>query len=453
VAVNELGDYFSGNPAIPSTFPLERRDLERIASLGCSSVRLIVSWSRLEPQPGVYDRQYLEQIKQAVGWAKANGIYVILDMHQDAWGKYIASPPDQKCRWPLLPNIGWDGAPEWATFTDDRNRCMLVHRELSMAVMNSWQAFWENRDGLQDHLADTWAGLAAEFKNEPAVAGYDLLNEPGWGFNPVKDVNQYKPAFYRRCTGAIRKAEAGGLHKIIFFEPLSIWAAIPHEAPKPFTQDPDIIYAPHIYLGSISIDMFLFHREMIPLRKGFEWADGEAKTFGTTFWNGEWMPGPGDHAYRYAALEDEYQTGSARWQWKSSCGDPHAMSGYWPDQTKSPEGSVHSVVVVRCGDASQPEGIEEGINPIDAVVLARPYPRAFPSPATFQSDPKARALEMSGKALTGTAPLLVWVPGKGKPKVETENVRDISLEQVDGGWLLHGLPGPGAWKLFAQGGD
>ena len=211
VAVNELGDYFQANPKVNPTFPLERRDFEEIAALGSSSVRLIISWSRLEPSPGVHDQAYLNQIKQAVAWAKANGIYVVLDMHQDAWGKYIETPVDKKCPWPLLSNIGWDGAPEWATITDNRGRCMLVHRELSMAVMNSWQSFWHDRDGIQQHLIDTWAWVAAEFKNDPAVAGYDLLNEPGWGYNIAGDILRYKPAFYRRATEAIRKAESGGM--------------------------------------------------------------------------------------------------------------------------------------------------------------------------------------------------------------------------------------------------
>ena len=452
LAVDGLGDYFQANPKIAPTFQVEEKDFQTMASLGINSVRLVVSWSLLEPSPGFHDQAYLDKIKQAVEWAKANGIYVILDMHQDAWGKYIETPVDKKCPWPLLPNIGWDGAPEWATITDNRGRCMLVHRELSMSVMNSWQSFWHDRDGIQQHLIDTWAWLANEFKNDPAVIGYDLLNEPGWGFNIKADIHKNKPAFYSRVTQDIRKAESGGLNKIIFFEPMSIWSAVPRETPEPFTTDINIIYAPHIYLGSISADMFIFHREVIPLRKGFEWADQESKKYGTTFWNGEWMPGPKDHAYRYAVLEDAYQTGSARWQWGRSCGDPHMLSGFWPDRNKMAMGKTDDIMVVKCGDSLQPEGVEQGISPIDAIILARPYPRAFPSPAIFHSDPKANIFQISGNAPKGNIPLLIWVPGKIKPRIQSENVSEISFEQVEGGWLVHGLPGPGLWNLLATGG-
>src|SRR5438045_7068872 len=41
---------------------------------------------------GVFDTAYVDRIRQAVGWARAHGIYVVLDMHQDAWGKYVATP-------------------------------------------------------------------------------------------------------------------------------------------------------------------------------------------------------------------------------------------------------------------------------------------------------------------------------------------------------------------------
>jgi len=451
VAVNQLGDYFQANAEVPATVPLLRGDFEEIAALGCNSVRLVVHWSRLEPKRGFRDPAYLAQIEEAVSWARESGLYVILDMHQDAWGKYIASDPGEACPWPLVPNIGWDGAPEWATFIDSKTRCKLIQREFSPAAFNAWQSFWEDREGIQQSLVETWAWLAAAFKDESAVAGYDLLNEPNWGNNAASVVLKQKPAFYQRATESIRAAESGGLRKIIFFEPLAIWSALPGEKPVRFTDDPDIVYSPHIYLGSISIDVYLFHRELIPLRSGFNLARREAEKFKTTFWNGEWMPGPGDHGFRYAALEDEFQVGSARWIWKTGCGDPHIMSGSWPDRTRKFEGKTHSVVIMRCGDPARPEGVPEGLNPLDAVILSRPYPRAFPAPATFTSDPRTRTLQMSGTAVDGNVPLTVWVPGPGEPTIESMGLTEIVLRRVPGGWLLHAMPGPGSWRLFAAG--
>jgi endoglycosylceramidase len=447
VAVNQLGDYFEGVPEVPATVPLTRRDFEGIAALGLNSVRLIVHWSRLEPAAGIHDEEYLAQIREAVGWARDNNIYVILDMHQDAWGKYIASPADKNCPWPSSPNIGWDGAPEWATLTDGKSPCRLAQREIAPAVMQAWKSFWQNRDGTQDRLIETWAWLAEAFKDEPAVAGYDLLNEPNWGFNPASAVHKYKPEFYRRARAAIRRAEDPGRPKIIFFEPLAIWSALPGEAAVPFTDDPNIVYAPHIYLGAISADVVLFHRELIPIRKGFELARREAERFGTTFWNGEWMPGPGDHAWRYAAIEDEYQTGSARWLWKSACGDPHRLSGVWPDQTARFEGETRAVMIMSCADPDHPEGVELGLNPIDAEVLTRPYPRAFPAPAVFTSNPRTREFAITGAAERGGVPLAVWFPGEREPTVASEGIAGLNIEPVPGGFLVTGVPDAGAWSL------
>src|SRR5438045_1821185 len=90
---NQLGDYYQADPAIPSTVPLAEADFTQMAGLGFDAVRLIVHWSLLEPEPGVIDDAYLAQIHEAVSWAATHGIYVVLDMHQDAWGKYIATPP------------------------------------------------------------------------------------------------------------------------------------------------------------------------------------------------------------------------------------------------------------------------------------------------------------------------------------------------------------------------
>src|SRR6478672_9692666 len=55
VNVNQLGDYWQQNASLPSTIPLTAADFAGIHSLGMNVVRLIVHWSKLEPQRGVYD--------------------------------------------------------------------------------------------------------------------------------------------------------------------------------------------------------------------------------------------------------------------------------------------------------------------------------------------------------------------------------------------------------------
>ena len=92
VNVNQLGEYFQADPNLPPTVPLTKDDFHDIARLGFNSVRLIVSWSRLEPSPGAYNTAYVDQIRQAVRWAAAYDLYVVLDMHQDAYGIAVDTP-------------------------------------------------------------------------------------------------------------------------------------------------------------------------------------------------------------------------------------------------------------------------------------------------------------------------------------------------------------------------
>ena len=451
VNVNQLGDYFQGSPTTPATMPFSRDDVDRIAALGLNSIRLLVHWSLLEPEPGFRDPAYLARIAEAVGWARDAGLYVVLDMHQDAWGKYINTARDESCQAPLSHNIGWDGAPEWATLTDGLPRCRLSLREASAAAAQAWESFWVDRDAIQTHLVETWAWLAGAFKDDPTVAGYDLLNEPNPGFTLAVTDATFIGEFHRRALDAIRVAERGGIPKIVFFEPVATWSATGVGIPRPFTTDAQIVYAPHIYLGSISADKAVTGEEVVPLRAGFEQAQREAAAYGTTFWVGEWGPfsdeaGDGDYAARYAALEDEFQVGSAFWQWKQACGDPHGVQ--WPEGRIPSESG--NLVRVRCGDPSAPAGVELGLVERNARVLSRPYLRRFPGTATFTSDPAATALHAQGTAAPGAAPIEVWFPGESRPQVVDEGVR-LRVRRGLGGWILTGSPTAGEWSITLRG--
>src|SRR5439155_21221668 len=114
VNVNQLRDYWQQSPALPPTVPLTSDDFAGIHALGMDVVRLLVHWSALEPERGRFDEGYIDRIRQAVGWARQQGIYVVLDMHQDAWGKHIASPASEQCAPGFSHQQGWDGAPKWA---------------------------------------------------------------------------------------------------------------------------------------------------------------------------------------------------------------------------------------------------------------------------------------------------------------------------------------------------
>jgi endoglycosylceramidase len=146
-------------------------DFTNLRRWGFNCLRLGVIWDGLEPEPGNFNKDYLQKLDQQIAWAKQNSLYVFLDMHQDLYSVLFS-----------------DGAPEWATLTDGQPHIDLggVWSDAyftSPAVQAALDNFWSNSPapdglGLQEHYARAWQVLAQRFAHEPTVIGYDIMNEP-----------------------------------------------------------------------------------------------------------------------------------------------------------------------------------------------------------------------------------------------------------------------------------
>ncbi len=420
VNLNSLGDYYQDNPKLPPVVKVGGRDWDEMARHGFDVVRLLVSWSKLEPTPGRIDDGYLRQIHRAVDAASARGIYSVIDMHQDAWGKYIASPPGVVCPDGRDPAIGWDGAPKWATLTDGAGTCSAGMREASDAVIAAWDSFYANRNGIMDHLAAVWGRIAHELRRDPAVAGYDLLNEPNHGHNDGEQVKVVLATYYRRSIAAIRKAERGpaAFAHIVFFEPTIYGVPVA----STFTADKNIVFAPHHYGESIG---------NIPIEGLFDYYASVAKGYRSPMWVGEygWFGDPSANApklARYAAKEDSLLTsGDTWWQWRQACGDPHSIGhpGGTPDRT-----------LIHFQRNECPGDHNGGVVPQWACVW-RPYPRASPGRLTaLQSGCKGN-LRLSGRA-TRSGSLEIWYPGARRPRVSGQHLSSVGARRVSGGFRI-----------------
>src|SRR5215468_7448272 len=147
VNVNALADYWKGSD-FPTVFPFGPNDADLMAAIGWNAVRLLLSWSRVEPQPGMYDDAYLEQVRAAVRLLAARGLYSIIDLHQDAWSATLAARPNEVCPPNFEPALGWDGAPGWATLDEDMPHCAQQGvRELSPAVLAAFANFFADASG------------------------------------------------------------------------------------------------------------------------------------------------------------------------------------------------------------------------------------------------------------------------------------------------------------------
>lgn len=441
VNVVQLGDYHQADPDRPPTLPLTEDDFAEIATLGFNVVRLVLNWSALEPTPGAASEAYFARIGQAIDWARAHDVHIVLDMHQDAWSRHIATGPRENCPPGFTPDVGWDGAPAWATFTDGLSTCKLQQRELSPAVAQAFQSFWLDRPapdgiGIQTHLVDLWGTLAERFGADPVVAGYDLLNEPHPGYTVGATDVGFLAAYYRRAIEAIRtgeRAAGADLPKPAFIEPIVTWSAAavaPPPAPG-FTDDDSIVFAPHLYAGSFTVT------PGIGISEGFDLAAAVATSHRATFWSGEWgwfgdPTGDGARVAAYAQQEDDHVVGGAWWSWKQACGDPHNhRNPRRPGARLSP-----SLNRYRC-PGNEPLGIPDAF----ARILSRPYPRAAPGIIEeLDSDPTTGRLHLQGDARGATgAPADLWVPDRSHPQpplVTGTNIDHVRVHPVPGGYRI-----------------
>ncbi|GMQ58287.1 hypothetical protein AN1V17_26820 [Vallitalea sediminicola] len=151
---------------------------EWLVDNGFNIIRLGIIWDGVEHEIGVYDENYLDWIDSMLNLCEKYNIYAFLDMHQD-----------------LYSNKFSDGAPDWATLTDNQQH---VTGDLwsdayifSNAVKRSFKNFWANTKasdgiGLQDHYANMWAHIIKRLQHSNALIGYDFINEPFPGENSLE---------------------------------------------------------------------------------------------------------------------------------------------------------------------------------------------------------------------------------------------------------------------------
>ncbi|MDR0353425.1 MAG: glycoside hydrolase family 5 protein [Opitutaceae bacterium] len=200
-----------GNRSVPGNLGVENTNYtwndeavyRYFAGKGFDIFRVPFRWDRMQPVlNGPLDPQYLAGLKRNIEWAKQYGGQVILDVHSFAayYGVRFDTPDASN---PDLP------VPTSA------------------------------------HFNDFWTKLSNEFKDEPGVYAYDLMNEPvGISESAWKNISQ-------SCLLAIRK---NGDSKLIMIEGsayagASDWANKNKAAAGGWISDPanNYMYSAHCY--------------------------------------------------------------------------------------------------------------------------------------------------------------------------------------------------------------
>ena len=63
--------------------PICEHDIRELKAVGFDSVRLLVHWSQIEPEPGRYSEAYFARINQIIDWAERYEVAVLIDFHKD----------------------------------------------------------------------------------------------------------------------------------------------------------------------------------------------------------------------------------------------------------------------------------------------------------------------------------------------------------------------------------
>jgi endoglycosylceramidase len=300
--------------------PLLDEDVARMHELGFNLLRLPLNWSGIEPEPGAYAQAYLDATAEAVELCRRHDVLVLLDIHQDAWSK----------------EIGEDGAPLWAILPAP---AMLLggpltdldKRRTSDPVMRAFASFFTtNTDGLQEKFAAMMQQLAMRFREDQAVLGYEIFNEP-------VATEAELLTFHTKVAQAIRQVDP---RHLIAFEPAVTRnftnATVPADAPFPVG---GAVYAPHIYTAVFGDDARLANDTYANVLHG-SWlaAREEADAWNTPLLVGELGIGPeqpnaNSWIGRAFDAADEVLASTAWWVWKES-----AM-GRWGFFDQQPDGS------------------------------------------------------------------------------------------------------------------
>jgi hypothetical protein len=140
---------------------IARDDIQYLKKIGLNSIRIPFHHALLTPEEGG-----LELLDSAVGWCREAGLLVVLDMHCAPSGQTGSNIDDSP------------GYP-WLFLEEDA----------------------------QTRTVEIWRTLARRYRDEPAVLGYDLLNEPIPHWDGLDVLYPKLEPLYKRIVAAVREVD------------------------------------------------------------------------------------------------------------------------------------------------------------------------------------------------------------------------------------------------------
>lgn len=197
-------------PYMPAVSSFDDQDGQNLGNWGFDAVRLAWFWDGLEHTRGHIDPHYVDEIAREGRVLSDHGIYTLLEAHQDLYGAPVRGR----------------GFPDWATLTDGVPLLPASAADIEApATDRAFDNLYANTDGIGDAFAHAWSVMAAAFRDNPRMLGYDLFNEPYAGSQfPTCIVPAGCPVFDRVTLAPLEDKLAAGVraadHRtIVFYEP------------------------------------------------------------------------------------------------------------------------------------------------------------------------------------------------------------------------------------------
>jgi endoglycosylceramidase len=390
-------------PYDPASIGFGADDAALLQHAGFDTVRLGVILKAIEPTPGHFDNAYLDSIARTAQILGQHGLRVLLDFHQDMFNERFDGEgfPDWMVRddgIPAQPDTGFPG-----------NYFVMP------ALWRAYDHLWANDGGLEDAYAAAWRHVAARFRSNPAVFGYDTFNEPWPGSDwetclqpagcPLFD--QTLTGFYKNVFHAIRQVDQ---RHIVFYEPNPETAGTGSEVYIGDTGDPNAGFSFHFYC----LDALGWPDSLGAVRcpagedRPFQVADEVSARNGDALLMTEF--GASDDLQNLARSLDTLDRHMMSWQYWTYYGrDPCCArpgEGIIKDPSKPPTG--------------------DNVKWDKLAMLSRPYPRAItgtPLSWTFHPDQANQEFDFTYRTDPSIgAPTEVFVPPMHYPKGYTVTV-------------------------------